>query len=304
MGVNKNIVPASILVIAILLVIPFVQGTCNPTTDLVCGNTPSSPAGFGAVSVCDTCYTCGIADGFCPEDFYSTISELQGSCGECPDPDCTANIDGYVFNNAGTGVDAARVYAIYNPPGGPTSPEELDKADENGYYESAGVLQSGNAVTLYARYVNPYTGMTYQSDEDEYTVLRGEDHHINFTVELAECNADCTRGTLPYCDASCDGINGCAYSQQLPNYPKSFLIQEANNKHIDTRIELNVREFADRTEYDYFMSCEGSVQTQTRYKVNLGGTADEEIEHLITRSKRVSYRGEPVDVVFVYWDNE
>jgi len=300
MGVfTKQAVLAIIILLSIIGLASAVD--CSSIGNAVCGNAPSSTTGFGAVEICGTCYTCGASDGVCPEDFYSDSNGLQGSCGNCPDPECTAFVEGHVYTDSGESVDSAHIWASYQT-GGAEELVDLTKTDENGYYHINNSLRSGFAITLFARYVDLYTGLVYQSENQVETIIRGENYNFNFVVKEASCNSDCTRGTVPYCDQTCQGNNGCVYKEQT-NYPLPRTMNEAEGKLVGTRIDLDTRVFPTYTEYDYFNACDGDIQTETRYQFHVDERSDS-IAHLITRSTRVRYNGEPVDLVVSYWDKK
>lgn len=300
MGVfTKQVVLAIIILLSIIGLASAVS--CSSIGNAVCGNTPSSTTGFGAVEICNECYACGVSDGICPEDFYSNSNGLQGSCGNCPDPECTAFIEGHVYTDLGEAVDATHIWASYQT-GGAEELVDLTKTDEDGYYHSNNSLRSGFAITLFARYVDLYTGLVYQSENQVETIIRGENYDFDFVVKEAKCNSDCTRGTVPYCDPTCQGDNGCVYKERA-DYPLPRTINEAKNKLVGTRIDLGKSVFPTHTKYDYFNACDGKIQTETRYQLQIGA-ASNTIAHLITRSTRVRYNGEPVDLVVTYWDKK
>ncbi len=296
-----------VLGIIILLSMMGLASALDCTSTNVCGYSTSvagSTSGYGAVELCGECYACGIADGYCPEDFYSEANGLQGSCGKCADPDCTAYIDGYVQvekNGQMYYVDAAKIWAKYRM-GTNYETEYLTKTDENGFFHINNTLRSGYKVTLWVTYIDQFTGLNYLSEEINATIIRGEEYHWpNYIpIEEAECNADCTRGTVNSCDPTCHGLEGCTFKATTA-YPPPTLMDEADGKEVGIRINLDTRVGPISTDEDYFMTCNGAVQTETRYTITGGGGGSEFIEHLISRSTRVLYNGEAVDLVVSYW---
>lgn len=179
-------------------------GTCTNQTDfstLVCGGSPDSVTGFGAVEVCGDCYPCGVADGVCPEDFYSTVTRMQASCRLCPDPDCTATLEGYVFEQ-GLPVPNTDVIAVYNTNNKIGARVKIATSDVNGYY--SGTIPAGQH-SLFTAYAN------FQGPTTTKEINRGELAELNFTINRGSCNPDCTIGNTGVCSAICNGVEGCEF---------------------------------------------------------------------------------------------
>lgn len=269
---------------------------CEPSTTLVCGNTMSSISGYGAVEICGNCYECGIADGVCPEDFYSQTNNLQASCANCPDPDCTASIYGHVTDST-TGGDAidAVIYAQYPSwLGGQT---EIASANLDGNYNASGILTG--TTTFYAKLYKPDNSIF--SDIQTKTLHRGDATEINFSVKPAECQPDCTRGQISVCDESCNGINGCSFPAIAP-YTSNEVATMMNGANTNPAERVNILEEKNATAitFTYLLACtdgphEEIRQNRTITLVNSTGN-NEGVEDLATYVQRVLYNGELVSL--------
>lgn len=306
----------------------------------VCGSTPDSATGFGAVDLCGVYYPCGAPidengnyrfvtqddidaglfaqedlglperDGVCPEDFYA--NGVRASCRLCPDPDCEAQVHGNVYTVEGIPVAGAQVYAVYEPDirksvGNPTispndPPDRFSQVD--GYYE--GHVTSG-LIRMYAKYGD------FDSTYVWANITRGVDNRVNFTIAQGSCSSDCTGTFGQRCKADCNGINGCEYASG-----HGFSQTEiANICHERPRGDIAfVTE--EGTDQVYVNCCVGTDENLNGVidedeafvvepRTELGGsTADssiqDDIRNLVTYVQRVKYRGESLDLVVAYWD--
>lgn len=297
------------------------QSSGVPCTELnVCGSTPNSRMGFGAVELCGQCAVCGVADGVCPEDFIS--DNLQGSCASCPDPECTGRIYGYV-NESPFGNSLANVNITVRYPHGEW--EELAETNTDGQYTE--LAMAADPIEMKAHYTD------YDTEEVEYYVSpiqtisleRGEEKEVNFTLRKAACMPDCTRNGTNFCDKTCQGENGCVFAN------KAGVITSEDSKEI-----LDGQQIGDYTELLVDHNCTTGIQKtystmqcenpiKENIAINPCGTGCEEPPcepggdpfqlsiqdgdgsktNLITKTVRVYMEnGESAILTIVYWEGE
>ncbi|MCA9478145.1 MAG: carboxypeptidase regulatory-like domain-containing protein [Nanoarchaeota archaeon] len=264
-------------------VIPGISCADQPGFDtLVCGATPDSALGYGAVDICGACYPCGYADGVCPEDFYADGTG-RGSCRFCPDPDCAVTINGTVKDKNGNTVSNAEIVALYEP----DTKEVISATDILGNY--VGQIRTG-FNKLFVRYQD-YDSRIVQ--EDITRSSNGVVKTVDFTgadaIEPGTCSESCTDNFGLRCKASCDGINGC----QFANYTVSTL---CDDKIAGTRVFLS-----DDT---YITCCEGAT-VHSAFTERIGDFSGElrgDAEDLITYTQRTRSRGERVDLQVAVWN--
>lgn len=313
---------------------------CSQLTDfatLVGGATPDSAAGFGAVDICGYCYTCGVADGICPEDFYS--NGQQGSCSGYADPDCTGCILGSAqINFSDVGLQAAQdaqVHVRYYEPhlqslSGPVSASNGGVLSSTGDFSNVPII-SGVLASVWVQYTDPFaTGplATYISEQVNITsgtVTRGAACYdvdtLNggtFTLNPAPCQADCTRGSGLSCDPSCNGINGCQYASGY-GFSSSQVAAASDGYYPDDYVELQSTfdENSCTSTVYYTNACTGAVNVSQSFQLSGGNCgvsspslvdAQSPILNLVTRVYRVWYDGptgdQPVELVIMHWDEE
>lgn len=291
----------------------YAVGPCDSGKFNACGQTLWSAGGTGAVELCGNCHPCGYNDGVCPEDFYSSVTETRGSCGACPDPDCTASIYGYVTSEEGEPYKNAVIRARYTSQNEQLNSRDIEIgiSDENGYYENE-TLITGTQVKFYAEYTDELlnNNVVYISNE-EYTinVVRGEEYYLNFTMSISDCEEDCTRERSDQCDMTCQGKAGCQFPTSTdPHYTVDQTSKAADGYLLDEKVPLGKPRIIEDKEYtDFFYGCKGEIQSEWRYITGSGlglGTGSNDIDNLVTRVHRVWYKGEILEMVITYWEDE
>ncbi|MGM5481289.1 MAG: hypothetical protein ACQESE_02660 [Nanobdellota archaeon] len=275
---------------------------CNQQTEfstLVCGATPNSLQGYGAVDICGQCHPCGMSDGVCPEDFYS--DGMRTSCKNCPDPDCKSDKNSVTVKVRVEGISEpsvdADVSVIY--------PDGTELLGNTGTDDIKGELTApvrSGLIKLKAEYAD------YDSQIAEVYVPRGEST-AETTVYLSEgsCNEDCTGSFREVCKADCDGINNCAfasYTGELDTYTSSMIASRCNFKPIGDKIELERNE----THITYATCCSGEPiiheeRVQVDVSRNLQVNATNSIKHLAHHVVPVKYDGKIYDLVITSWED-
>ncbi len=314
-------------------VIPVPCSELDDFDGLACGQQISSADGRGAVDICENCYVCGVEDGICPEDFFSSINSMGVSCENCADPDCTGCVNGTVrVNDSGVLLPAsgAEVYAYYPSFGGRRL---LSTADSSGYFQ-ANVMsyevinveveyrdsngevylsdlipittdRSFECAPIYSLYTPPASSPD-DPDDPVDPPLPGDNDTV--ILDPSPCQADCTRGPGRTCDVSCEGVNDCSFASSA-DFPLEDVLDAVDGQMPGTRITLGQTVDCDAgaATSSYLYACEGAIQTDVTPVV--GGQCssqfsriDNPIENLITRTQRVWFDGEPVEVVIVVWE--
>lgn len=270
----------------------------NEFQSLVCGSTPDSALGLGAVDVCSICYPCGVSDGVCPEDFY-TDNSGRGSCRFCPDPDCKVLIDGLVHDTNATGVANATIVAIYEP----DIKEIIAITDVSGYYQ--GPIRTG-FNRLFVRYED-YDSRIVTADIKRLSsgVVKTIDFIGDVAIEPGSCSSTCTDTFGNRCKASCNGINGCQF--------------DAGNQAAllcDDKI-AGSRVFLPGNTDSYIICCnndtvQGATVIDTAHRINLSisfrtdfaGGLREGADDLVTFTQRTRSHGERVNLQVAVWGAE
>lgn len=246
-------------------------GSCNNQNNfetLVCGGTPNSVSGFGAVEICGNCYPCGQADGICPEDFYSTVTQMQGNCRLCPDPDCPATIKGYVFEK-GIEVPNAEIITTYNGQGAIEEVDKINKTNTSGQY--TGSIPAGKHK-MFIQFGS------FKSPTQIVEINRGENKEINFTINRGSCNADCTIGSTGLCSANCNNQEGCVFPENTTidsSLTSEFIASKCDSLEGGTSI-LNLGEF--NNEVHRITCCTGPYQKTTVIKAQVGASIKSKIK--------------------------
>ncbi|RJQ16804.1 hypothetical protein C4573_01940 [Candidatus Woesearchaeota archaeon] len=264
-------------VLLILLTIFFI-----PVKAFTCPNyaEPNSSNGWGAVEICNIRYYCGEADSICPEDYQDALTLVTTNCSLCPDPDCTGNLSGYVFD-AVTGQPLANANVSLQLSIVPGS-----------------VLT--NAIGFYRLF--PPTGYQllsaakagYDTVVKEAFVTKNNTE-LNFSLPLGVCHADCTNA-FNRCSAACNGYTFTnASGTDACNYAEPEIMDACENKVKDVEVFID---FYNETHSWFANCCEG-----TRY-LKYHASADTECEgNLIKFTKIVRYQEKPVQLVVVVCDN-
>ncbi len=283
-----------LLIVMTLLSLSMVTGLdqtmpCDQQSDfetLVCGATPNSYQGYGAVDICSKCYPCGVSDGVCPEDFYS--NGMQTDCHNCPDPDCTGNVTVNVKTDGGSTV-SADVYALYS------DGQENVGTTTDGSLENA-VVRSGN-IEFRADYSD------YDSEIVSTYVPRGGHNETNIMISKGSCNKDCTGSFNNVCKASCDGVAGCTYNSSK-YFTRSKIKASCEGKQIGEKVKVGSNE----THIQYAVCCDGSeVISEKRNELDLSrnlDTGNSRIRHMAHHVIPVEYDGEIVELVITSFQKD
>jgi hypothetical protein len=250
---------------------------------LVCGRSPDSVSGFGAVDICNNCFPCGVPDGVCPEDFYSTTTNRQGNCRLCPDPDCEATIEGYVFEQ-GYPVQNTEIITLYNTEDALGARVSLGKTNTDGYYIQT--IPAG-LHTVFTQFG------TYQGPSKQVVMQRGEVTEVNFTINRGACNPDCTIGTTGVCSASCHGKEGCLFPANVTlGITGEYIANRCDGlEAAGSKVNLGVID----GETHRFSCCQGPYTSTTPIKPQITeGTATNKFSNSATWNIPVTYYNEPV----------
>lgn len=388
---NKiNLLVIIVLAAGILVYVPGdvdASGQCynNGYQQSACG-VDIDESGHGGVELCEECFTCGYADGVCPEDYsdgsdedrdyrmkidmihgigdrhvespdpetelmhnsgndacnvisgdceevreYNHETEEWGStsiaceenavdnleyeednhykavcdnvpktpsCTSCPDPDCTTELSGLVFEEDEEEALEGATIGI-----GSISNEELDfyetETDEDGKYS----------------FEVPRGNLTFQCGKDQYELqaskelLTRGDNVLDCNLEYAQCTSSCTQPNEygeEICRASCQGEGGCYYDEA--ETVGSF--EDIDNN----KIEYNATEDCDgevqgdflrlgrinETHIKGLSCCQEGLETKYEPLFQVGG----DVDTLITRSLRrtLDETGEDVSVNIIVFN--
>ena len=283
---DKSFLVSYLLVLfLILLTFPFASAQSCSAMNSVCGGPLDSGLGFGAVEICGNCYVCGANDGFCPEDFYDSSNQLQGSCSYCSDPDCGANLTVSVKDNFNSPVSGADIEVSYISNSVSVSPKV---SDANG--ESMFSIYSGKSITVMVSKSN------YVTLSKTINLTRGEELNITFDdFAPAPCQPDCTRGD-GRCHEDCVGPGGCFVHSNNANVSNSEIINLCNNQ-LTTSVF-----FVKNVENHFFYTacCSGPVSETTRPIIDINSYQNESvysIETLVNHVQNVRMNGEQIFLV-------
>jgi hypothetical protein len=159
-------------------------------------------------------------------------------CENCPDPDCKANVTGYVADTNDRSIANASISLsnAENPVLNQSPIEERLFAKSNG----TGAFRMSKAVS---GYMTVTCGKTrYETQQFETYVQPGQDTITCPSLGAAACTANCTAPDAfgnEVCVASCDQRNGCnmsdqeqEYCQGLPQGTQRYLTR-VNDTHVN-----------------------------------------------------------------------
>ncbi len=263
-------------------------GACSDQPNfesLVCGGSPDSVTGFGAVEICGNCYPCGVNDSVCPEDFYSTVTQTQGNCRLCPDPDCPATLSGYVFEK-GLPVPNTDIVAVYNSDNNIGTRTIIGKTNQTGEY--SGTIPSG-FHTLFTQFG------TFQGPNEELEISRGQHIQYNFTINRGTCNSDCTVGTTGLCSAGCNNIEGCVFPNNISLGFSSDLIASRCDGLDGTGDDKSTIKLGVIGDYTYrFTCCTGSFTSNKAVELVPAPANPKTIKNSASWRTPVTWNDEPV----------
>ncbi|MGM5480412.1 MAG: hypothetical protein ACQESC_03045 [Nanobdellota archaeon] len=261
---------------------------------LVCGATPNSLQGYGAVDICGRCYPCGADDGVCPEDFFS--EGVRTSCKNCPDPDCKTNntVRVNVTVNGDPAPFDAEVTAIY-----PFSQVVLGTTNSSSHIESE--VRSG-LIKFRAEYSD------FDSQVTRAFIPRGG--HNTTVVDLSQgsCFSDCTGSFHEICKADCLGVNNCSfpsfttddYPYLSQNYSSTTIANRCDYKTVGDKVFLE----ENSTHQISVVCCGGSLVSEKKVQLDLStnlGSSENAIKHLAHHVVPVKYDGRVYDMVVSSW---
>ena len=257
--------------------------SCTTMTSQCSSNMPDSTLGFGAAEICGECYLCGVADGVCPEDFYDSSEQLQGSCALCPDPDCSSTLEITIINEGGLPNSGDANIDI-------TYIETTVPSITNRHTDASGTA----TINAYSGNVNVRIQEEgYATQSQDITLIRGETYHLTFTnFSEAPCQEDNTRG-----DGVCHEECYIEYSfpvNELGNYTANDVITACNQKNTNTTAMLG------SSENHYFSTgcCVGDITETIRPIININDFQEEkEITELVTHVQGIFYNGEKIFMV-------
>lgn len=290
----------SVLILLLISLLSFsvvLAGTCFQDPNyltLVGGSTPNSIAGYGAIDLCGECKPCGAADNVCPEDFYSTVTSMRGSCRNWPDPDCTSTITGYVKSVENNPIKDAIVYQTTA-----TGYQQIATTIDGGYFTAkvtAGITE------FYASYED------FDTEIVKKEIIRGVEGQVNITMSPGACTADCTDIFGSVCKAECQGVNGCSFtdatSYQAIFTPANVALM-CDNFAPGTRLPVNQTD----NNITYSICCNNAttpqrapfeIEKRPKFKPLKEGD-NKCIKDLGTHVIKAKYRGQTVKIVTKSW---
>lgn len=294
---KKRLLFLAMSVLAFILVFSLASAqTCEELNKNVCGTTPNSAIGYGAVDICNTCYICGVSDGVCPEDFYSLVTAMQGSCRNCPDPDCTAQVSGRVTSTEGNGIPGAKIFVTYG-----NGQVEIATTDQYGDYSTTSAI--AGLVKFHASYSD------YDTEIVSTEIKRGSTGNVvNIQVSPGACNSDCTDIFGTVCKAKCNTNNGCLFTDgrfydgvQLNSfYTSDEIASRCDGYAPGTRLPV----YQNSTHIVYAECCTGGTVAEERPTLQPLEEGDNEcIDNLGTHIVKAKYRGQTVRVVVKSWQS-
>lgn len=269
---------------------------------LVGGSTPNSAIGYGAVDICGECYVCGANDGVCPEDFYSTSSNKQGSCRNAPDPDCLVEISGIV-STSGIPIPGADIVIRIGD-----EIRTVGTSDDDGYF----TVQVPSGLIKLSAFFQSITSAfeDYDSDVLDLEVVRGNPlTGITIEMQKGSCTSQCTGSFGKTCKAACQGVNSCEFtnpsafaaSLQVPalnSYDSSYIASQCDRLPVGTSLTL----YKNATHIVYADCCTGTPYVEKRPELtSLDSSGNECIDDLGTHIIKTRYKGQSVKVVVKSW---
>ncbi|HLP79071.1 MAG TPA: carboxypeptidase-like regulatory domain-containing protein [Acidobacteriota bacterium] len=119
------------------------------------------------------------------------------------DPDCSANLSGYVKNSLGYGVNGVTVTLLLVSSTGENSFRNTT-TDATGYYEFT--VLPASTYKIFA------SKTSFNSEILALNLSYVSNNQLNMTLTTGVCQNDCTTTAQPtICSAACDGFNGCAF---------------------------------------------------------------------------------------------
>ncbi|MFH1400406.1 MAG: carboxypeptidase-like regulatory domain-containing protein [Nanoarchaeota archaeon] len=259
---------------------------CSPSVALNSNDGPGLlDDGYGAVEVCGLCYVCGDADGVCPEEFKDASGNIA-NCSACADPDCQANIFGYVraLDGAHDPIPLATVKAV---PNNPLIPEVSAQTLATGM---PGIGWYNLSVTT-GTYVVSASKIGFDTEIKEGIILTtAQQLQVDFLLPNGTCHEDCS-DYFGRCNAACEGIKGCSYD-------RDYYGDLCDGRRLDEWVEVK-NESSGNSSFS-IQCCIGDVTiTEYRPPYSLKGN----MKDLITTCRPVTYGFLPVRVCVATWRN-
>jgi hypothetical protein len=281
-------------------------------TPCVCGHTPNSAQGYGQVIIgggnvsiisCDN-----IDDDACPEDFMDPVTRQVGNCSSCPDPDCTATVNGGVLEDR-TGAPVEKAVITGNP----------IKWNQSANLERSNLSTNAQGnftlTALTGTYFFSASKGAYDTQLIEATVIRGKTASIYFRLINGTCHSDCTN-SYGRCNQACDGVNFtdgmCRFystgASPLRNDAGAVIFDgsiasQCNNRMLNTEIRLGQK----NATAAYFIKCNTNTAPYSNAPyIKYYATASTDtgtIKNLIKVEKIAKYNDIPVRVVIAYWQS-
>jgi len=290
-----------------------VIGACNSQS--VCGiSPPQSEFGFGAVEICGECYSCGVADGVCPEDFSD--GTVRGNCANCVDPDCSVTISGRIHPvGKDAGIVDLELYAHYvSDPYNDYGDGPVATTGVNGAFRAR--IPSGNVVLVVKDDV-------WENELITRTFVRGTTYN-NVDIEVKEgvCNSDCTGTFGDYCKKSCNGVNNCTYYDAYKDEPLILVPKDAGNEIPEPpEVLMTATEIASLCDYvkkgnkiylsqdelykyNYICCNQGTVKVKKDSILNTANILMDNIKDLRSTSIPVTLNGQVYNLVINVWSKK
>jgi hypothetical protein len=271
-------------------------------TECVCDYMPNSSLGYGQVIIggnASIVISCNNnADGVCPEDFSDTsqIPQINASCRNCPDKDCTigiingTNVTGYVWGYVKDVSNRPIEKAVITAH--PIKWNTSASLDSNVTSGSNGLYNSSEFIS--GKYYFSASKDGYDTQLIEQTVIRGEILRIDFTLQNGTCHDDCTN-SYNRCNAACDGVTFSDSSTQCKFY-NNTVRDYCNNKLKGTEVYLGP---ASGYNASFIKCCDGEPYTKYYYRAYIDSGIN--IKNLIKNEKIARYNDVPVRIIIAYW---
>ena len=236
---------------------------------------------------CDQPTDCVDANGDCQIGIEETFDLcLDGKDNDCDgqidiqDTNCTATLEGYIYNEKGVPIGGATVTG--SPPGlGPPYETTSPPTTPDGHYTLNPVVGTYNFIARKEGYDDNITTTT---------ITTGTTQQLNFTLRNGSCHEDCT-DYYGNCNPACNGTTfaggeNCTFINPLCyNRPKGFTARYIN-KTTNTITE--------------YVCCEGPKRTYPVMKAKVTGNTKDLYDYVIN----IKLGGRRVKMHILTWYNQ
>jgi hypothetical protein len=268
-------------------------------TECVCGHTPNSALGYGQVIIgASTVISCNHnndGDGICPEDFIDASTGIVANCNNCPDPDCTATVYGYVKDSTGKPIEKV---LIKGSPVKWNASANLDRSAP--LTNTLGVYTYSGFIT--GKYYFSASKDSYDTGMIEANITRGKTISLNFTLNNGTCHDDCTN-SYNRCNKKCNGMTfGDGVTSTSCSFYNSTIAELCDNRMIGTEVFVRT---INATTSEFVKCCEESPKPKyyTQFNVSNSGSENGNIKNLVKNEKIAKRDSVLTRVIVVTWQN-